>query len=380
MHPAEPRHAGRPPRICDRSLRVSLLAAAAGLVIASCSPTPSAVLPTEVPSSITPAAAMADSTTPPSASATPSVSATPLAAVAPPPTFAATGLRPGVEPQTYISDACESMRKRWDPQGSPPGTVVLPIMYHSIRDPARMLADNVTVSTDYFHATVDLARSLGFETITTSELIAFLTDNARSPPRSMILIVDDRRPGVVADYILPVAEAFDWTVTLGWIIGDTRPSLWSTMEEMAQGGRLDVQSHGLHHRYIVEGLPEEEIRQEIAGPIPILEEHFGYRPTAFVWPGGNFTRRSGEIAREEGYQLGFTAFSRGPLLFDWIPLGAEEQAADDPLIVLPRAWSPSATVNLEQAADIGGQAAHFSVGNYESEAAWYSQSCGGSLP
>jgi len=380
MRPAEPLHACRPPHLCDRSFRVSLLAAAAGLVIASCSPTPSALLLTEVLSSITPAAAVAASTTPPSAPATPSASATPLPALAPPPTFAATGLRPGVEPQTYISDACESMRKRWDPQGSPPGTVVLPIMYHSIRDPARMLADNVTVSTDYFQATVDRARALGFETITTSELSAFLTDNARIPPRSMILIVDDRRPGVVADYILPVAEAFDWTVTLGWIIGDTRPSLWSTMEEMAQGGRLDVQSHGLNHRYIVEGLPEEEIRQEIAGPIPILEEHFGYRPTAFVWPGGNFTRRSAEIAREEGYQLGFTAFSRGPLLFDWIPLGAEEQAADDPLMVLPRAWSPSATVNLEQAAEIGDQAARFSVGNYESEAAWYSQSCGGTLP
>ncbi len=194
-------------------------------------------------------------------------------------------------------------------------------MVHSIRDPARMLDDDVTVSTDYFQATVDQARSLGFETITTSELIAFLTDNARIPPRSMILIVDDRRPGVVADYILPVAEAFDWTVTLGWIIGDTRPSLWSTMEEMAQGGRLDVQSHGLNHRYIVEGMPEEEIRLEIAGPIPILEEHFGYRPTAFVWPGGNFTRRSAEIAREEGYQLGFHGLLARAAAFRLDPAG-----------------------------------------------------------
>ena len=362
-------------------LRVGLLTLATVLLSAGCADTSVLATPPLMPSlSASPAATAQPSSTPIAAApVSPSASATPLPALAPP-TFAATGLRPGVEPQTYISDACESMRKRWDPQGSPPGTVVLPIMYHSIRDPARMLADNVTVSTDYFHATVDLARSLGFETITTSELIAFLTDNARIPPRSMILIVDDRRPGVVADYILPVAEAFDWTVTLGWIIGDTRPSLWSTMEEMAQGGRLDVQSHGLNHRYIVEGLPEEEIRREIAGPIPILEDHFGYRPTAFVWPGGNFTRRSAEIAREEGYQLGFTAFSRGPLLFDWVPLGAEEQAADDPLMVLPRAWSPSATVNLEQAADIGDQAAHFSAGDYESEAAWYSQSCGGTLP
>ena len=354
-------------------LRSVLLLALGGLT-AACARPALAVSPTAMPSPPAPTA-----TARPPSTRTPSPSTTPLATLPAPPSFTATGLRPGVDSQSYIADACEAMRKRWDPDGSPPGTVVLPIMYHSIRDPARMIADNVTVSTDTFRTTVDLARALGFETITTSELIAFLTDNARIPPRSMVLIVDDRRPGVVAEYVLPVAEAFDWTVTLGWIIGDTRPSLWSTMEGLAAGGRLDVQSHGLDHHYIVAGMPEEEVRQEIAGPIPILEEHFGTRPIAFIWPGGNFTPRSVEIAREEGYQLGFTAYSRGPLLFDWVPLGVEEQAAGDPLMVLPRAWSPSATVNLQQAADIGDQAARFAAESYESEAAWYAQRCGETL-
>jgi len=266
---------------------------------------------------------------------------------------------------------------RWDPDGSPPGTVVLPIMYHSIRDPARMPDDEVTVSTDYFQATVADARALGFETITTAELIGFLTRNARIPRRSMIMIVDDRRPGVVAEYILPVVEDFDWTVTLGWIIGDTGPDLWSFMEGLAAGGRLDVQSHGMRHHYIVEGTPETEIRQEIGGPIPILQEHFGTRPLAFVWPGGNFTSRSVEIAREEGYQLGFTAFSRGPLLFNWIPLGEGERSVGDSLMVLPRAWSPSAIVNLEQAGRIGDEAAHHAEENHGAEADWFRQYCGG---
>lgn len=310
---------------------------------------------------------------------TPSASATPLPTLPPPPTFAATGLRPGVEPQTYISDACESMRKRWDPQGSPAGTVVLPIMYHSIRDPSNMPSDTTTVSTEMFQATVALARSLGFETITSAELLAFLRDNARIPERSMLLIVDDRYPGVVATYLLPVAEAYDWTVTLGWIIGDTSPNLWATVEGLAATGRLDVQSHGLKHRYIVEGMSDEEIREEIAGPIPILEEHFGYRPMAFVWPGGNFTRRSAEIAREEGYGLGFTIHSRGPLLFDWIPLGEEERAVGDALMVLPRAWSTAATVSLLEAVEIGDQAARFAAENRQAEAAWYAGSCGEAL-
>jgi peptidoglycan/xylan/chitin deacetylase (PgdA/CDA1 family) len=253
-------------------------------------------------------------------------------------------------------------------------------MYHSIREPSNMLADDVTVSTEYFRATVDLARSLGFETITTAQLLAFLEDNTRIPPRSMMLIVDDRHAGVVSEYMLPVAKSFDWTLTLGWLIGNTWPSLWSTMEELARGGRLDIQSHGLNHRPLVDGMTDDEMRQEIGGAIPILEQHFGVRPLAFVWPGGNFTPRSVEIAREEGFQLGFTAFSRGPLLFDWIPLGEEERAAADPLMVLPRAWSPSATVNLEQAADIGEQAARFATENRQAEAAWYAQTCGGTLP
>jgi peptidoglycan/xylan/chitin deacetylase (PgdA/CDA1 family) len=269
---------------------------------------------------------------------------------------------------------------RWDPEGSRPGTVVVPIMYHSIRDPSRMVQDNVTVSSDYFQATVDRARALGFETITTAELIQFLTENARIPPRSMMLIIDDRRPGVVAENLLPVAEAFDWTVTLGWIIGDTGPDLWSTMEGLAESGRLDVQSHGLKHQYIVEQTPEDEIRQEIAGPIPILEQHFGTRPLAFVWPGGNFTARSAEIAREEGYRIAFTAFSRGPLLFNWIPLGEAERGIADPLMVLPRAWSPSAIVNLEQAVRIGDEAASHAAENWAAEAAWFREACGGELP
>ena len=311
---------------------------------------------------------------------TPSRTSLTATALQPPPRFTSDELRPGVEPLSYLNDTCEYLRRRWDPDGSPPGTVVLPIMYHSIREPARMLDDNVTVTTDYFQATVDDARALGFETVTTEELVGFLTENARIPPRSMMLMVDDRRPGVVAEVVLPVAEKFDWTVTLGWIIGDTGPDLWSFMENLAKGGRLDVQSHGLHHQYIVAGTPEDEIRQEVAGPIPILEKHFGARPLAFVWPGGNFTARSVEIAREEGYRLGFTAYSRGPLLFNWIPQGEAERAVGDPLMVLPRAWSPSAIFNLEQAARIGDEAARQAQESRASEAEWYSSNCGAKLP
>lgn len=252
-------------------------------------------------------------------------------------------------------------------------------MYHSVRDPSQMPNDSVTVSTDYLNATIERAVALGFETITTAELLAFLETNARIPPRSMILILDDRYEGVVREYFLPVAESRDWTVTLAWPIGDTRPSLWEQMEALAASGRLDVQSHGFQHRYITEAWSEAEMREEIAGGIPILEAHFGVRPIALIWPGGNFTPQSVEIAREEGFRLGFTASSRGPLLFNWVPLGDAERAVEDPLMVLPRAWSTAATVNLDEAARIGEQAARAAAEAFPGEADWFQRNCGGGL-
>jgi len=361
-------------QVSRKTARAALVVAVV-LTLPGCSPVLADTRATITTTPRAPASATPPMTTSPHAFPTPPPTSPP--SPVPPPGFTTAELRPGVESRGYLTDTCEYLRMRWDPDGSPPGTVVLPIMYHSIRDPARMPPDEVTISTEYFQATVAYARTLGFETITTAELIGFLTQNARIPRRSMLMIVDDRRPGVVAEYILPVVEDLGWTVTLGWIIGDTGPDLWSFMEGLAEGGRLDVQSHGLRHRYIVEGMPEAEIRQEIAGPIPILQEHFGTRPLAFVWPGGNFTSRSVEIAREEGYRIGFTAFSRGPLLFNWIPLGEGERAVGDPLMVLPRAWSPSATINLEQAARIGDEAGRQAEETREAEGNWFRQYCGG---
>jgi peptidoglycan/xylan/chitin deacetylase (PgdA/CDA1 family) len=298
----------------------------------------------------------------------------------PPPTFSTKELRPGVEPVSYLEDTCQYLRLRWDPEGSSPGTVVLPIMFHSIREPDNMPDDTVTISTDTLAAIVQEARQLGFETITAAQLEAFLTRNARIPRRSMLFIMDDRYPGPLAQYVMPVLQANNWTATLGWIIGDTRPSLWSVMEDLAKSGRLDVQSHGYQHLYITDAMSDDELRQEISGSIPILEEHFGSRPIAFVWPGGNFTPRAVQIARQAGYELGFTASSRGPLLFNWIPLTDVERAADDPVMVLPRAWSTAAVVSLAQAARVGDAATEQAEQNRQAETEWFERSCGGPLP
>lgn len=78
--------------------------------------------------------------------------------------------------------------------------------------------------------------------------------------------------------------------------------------------------------------------------------------------------------------MGFTAFARGPLMFNWIPLGAEERAVNDPLLVLPRFWSTALGVNLDLAVKISDQAKADAAERYPAEAEYYRTYCGGELP
>lgn len=340
-----------------------------------------AVTPTFLPASATFTATQTPDPSPVSTwISVPSQTILPSATPKPLSLFSSSVIRPGIAPSAYITDTCQYLALRWSSTGSPPGTVVIPVMFHGIRESGKPINDNVTISADDFHNFIQYARELGFETITTAQLAGFLYRNERIPARSLIMIVDDRRPGTVENHFLPILAEFRWTVTLGWISADVDESLWQRMEDLFATGLIDVQSHGYYHRYINAYLPEEQAHQEIYEPIKVLEDHFGQRPLAIVWPGGNFTPQVVQMARQAGYKLGFTANSRGPLLFNWIPLGEKEREVNDPLMVLPRGWSTALGVNLNIAVQVSDQARAEAVARYPEEAAYYRTYCGGELP
>lgn len=292
-------------------------------------------------------------------------------------------------PVGYIADQCAYLQARWDPQGALPGTIVAPIMFHGIAEGSAQPSAAQDINEGYFDQIIATATDLSFETITTEELVAFLTTNAKIPPRSMLLILDDRRPGTAEDRFLPVNEEHGWTTTLAWIAvadTDTRPgrlsgeTLWDWVERVVDTGYFDVQSHGRDHIYLQSTTSEEATRTEIEGSLPPLQEHFGVTPVAYIWPGGNYTQLGLDIAHEAGFELGFTVQSRGPLMFNWIPQGEQELEYSDPLLLLPRFWSSAATLNLEQTAATGDAAQAFAQANYAAEAAWFAQNCGSQLP
>jgi hypothetical protein len=281
------------------------------------------------------------------------------------------------------------------------------IMFHSISGETI----GSQISEDDFHALMQVLFDKGFQTITTTQLADFLENNTRIPSRSVVLILDDRRPGTVALDFMPYLNNYNWTLTLAWPIGagedstDKKPAsnvllgenftnLWEQMETYNATGRLDIQAHGVSHNIAMgPDSTDEFINSELQGSTDALLQHFNKAPNAIIWPGGWFTPRAAEIARQLGYRLGFTVNPRGPLMFNWVPLAdtldpqrltwIPEGPVHDPLLVLPRYWDTDASIHITDVMQVGQEAAAYAEQNKATELEYYDIVCAaryGSIP
>ena len=309
----------------------------------------------------------------PSPTATLTLTPTPTAIRTPPPlpaVFVSDVLDKSALPQTYIQNTCQYLKARWSPSNSVPGTVVMIIMYHSVTDDSKpLLPDGSQVHHSDLIRTLDHAHELGFETITTAQLVDFLKNNSRIPPRSLLIIVDDRkRKAFYETHFIPSLKQYHWTITNAWISATDTPDLyWQENEEIVAAGWLDVQAHGVVHNIpIGAGSSDDYILNELNGSIAAIEKHYGKPPIGFIWPGGGFSQHAVELARQVGYQVGFTTNPRGPVMYNWIPQANEEDKnhpnwlpeipEGDPLMTLPRYWSSDALYRLDDVVKVGEQA------------------------
>ena len=216
----------------------------------------------------------------------------------------------------------------------------------------------------------------------------FLEYNAKIPPRSVVFIADDRH---YADYFnrnfRPIWMKYGWPVVNAWISHpDTIQILWEENEALEQEGWVDHQAHGVIHNIIAtENSTDEFLLNELNGSIVAFQEHFGKTPVAYIWPGGGFTARAAELAREVGYRIGFTINSRGPVMFNWVPLADQrnpnyplalpEGPAQNPLMVLPRYWPIEVSSNMDKVRVMGTEAAEYAAQVKDTELEFYEIVC-----
>ncbi len=375
------KHRFFPPLFSLLSLAILL-----AVLLAACQPT--ATVPTpdiNIVMTQAVASAMAQLVTP-----TFTVTPTPIAtAVRTPPalpaTFQTTLLDPLNVPHTYVTDSCQQLKDKWTSTNAAPGTVVMVVMFHSISKDAATDANQISAA-DQKKLMNDL-HEIGFQAINMQQMAAFMEHNTRIPPRSVLLIVDDRHfAAYFNDHFRPFFEQWGWPVVNAYIAKDERPDLWAENAALSAEGWVDYQAHGVIHNIpITSSSTEEYMLSELQGAITNIQKYMNKTPIAYIWPGGGFTPRAAQLARQVGYQLGFTINPRGPVMFNWVPLADQdnpqqpsyisEGSVNDPLMVLPRYWDTDARAHLDTVTQIGDQATVYAQQNKATELEYYNIVC-----
>ena len=287
-------------------------------------------------------------------------------------------------PRNYVADTCQYLQNKWNPNNSAPGTVVMIIMFHGINK-GEASGNDITVGEH--KKLMDDLYELGFQAINMQQMADFMYNNAKIPPRSVLLIVDDRHfAEYFNDHFRPYFNQWGWPVVNGYIGVDERVDLWAENAALSAEGWVDYQSHGyLHNTPIGEGSTDEFITSEMGGAILSIQKYMNKTPIGYIWPGGGFYTRAVAIGTQLGYKLGFTVNPRGPVMYNWVPqadtindsnpYAIPETPAGNPLMTLPRYWSPDARENIDSVRVIGQEAAEFAEQNKAIELEYYDIVC-----
>ncbi|MBI5822650.1 MAG: hypothetical protein HZB18_01385 [Chloroflexi bacterium] len=307
--------------------------------------------------------------------------ATPL-----PSTFQTALLNPLDAPHTYADDTCRYLRNKWNPLNAKPGTIVLILMVGRIQTGAVTEPDGINVVD--FMKTMQELKFQGFEAIDMREFLFFIERNIIIPPRSVLIIQDGNyEEEYYYKNYREYWENWKWPVVNGWQSDpDTPQTLWQENINMEKEGWVDHQSQGVTPQTkLSDESAKTVIARELQGALDAFGYNYGKTPYALIWPNGGFGQRPVEAARLLEYQLGFTANSRGPVMYNWIPLADEadperpgylpEGQINDPLMTLPRYRVNDVFTAIDQIRIIGEEAAAYAQASREIEHKYYEIVC-----
>jgi hypothetical protein len=300
--------------------------------------------------------------------------------------FRPAALNPLDVPRTYIQDTCQYLRNRLNPGAAQPGTVVMIIMIQAVyKGPVE---ESGGVNVGDLGVMMQELRRQNFQAIDTKDFLAFMERNIKIPPRSVLIIQDNRHQADNFNkHFRDYWEDWGWPVVNGFTSQpDTPESLWLENAVLENEGWVDHQAQGVMiGTYMTDDTSKAILTRELQGSIDSFAERFGKTPIAIIWPGGGFGMRPVLAARQLGYQLGFTSNSRGPVMYNWVPLAEEvdpkrpaylpEAAIGDPLMTLPRYWPYQVLESIDLVRRMGIDAAAHAQANREIELEYYDIVC-----
>lgn len=303
-----------------------------------------------------------------------------------PAVFQSSILNPLDTPRTYIQEPCRYLKNKWSGLNAAPGTVVMIIMIKGIYNSPINEEGGITVL-ELDRLMRELKRQ-DFEAINTQQMLAFMERNIRIPPRSVMIIQDGNYPAEnFTKHFGVYWQNWQWPVVNGWVSQTDLPeSLWVENNILEKEGFVDHQPGGVMlDTYLSNETPKVILDRELQDPIDIFAKYFEKKPIAIIWPNGGFGQRPVTAAHQLRYQLGFTYNSRGPVMYNWVPLADEidpqrpglipEGDIADPLMTLPRYSSADALMAIDSVRILGDQAAEYAQAHKEAEINYYDTVC-----
>jgi peptidoglycan/xylan/chitin deacetylase (PgdA/CDA1 family) len=181
------------------------------------------------------------------------------------------------------------------------------LLHHIGEPPPSASADARTwyVSVEKFKEMLDFLEAEGYHTLFPSEALDFI-EAGRIPERAVILSFDD---GAVDFYThaWPLLEAYDAKAAVSVMTGVGGDN-WlneDQIKELDASGLVEFQSHTRYHAYLTR-ISENEAREELEASKAFLEALLDKPVRVIAYPFGLYDDAIISIARELGYEAGFT--------------------------------------------------------------------------
>lgn len=288
-------------------------------------------------------------------------------------------------PHSYM-EICPYLRARWNPLNAKPGTIVMAIRFDNLNKGLADLPNSISLVE--FAELMSQLRSQGFDAINTRELQQFLEKNEPIPERSVYIIQTGNHDAEYFDKnFRDFWENWGWKIINGWVSEPDMPEdLLIENIELEMEGFVEHEASGVFpDSKLSDESAKNVIARELQGSWNGIFNDFGKSPTVIIWPNGGFGFRPVEAARQLGFRFGFTTNTRGPIMYNWVPLSdfgdpqrpsyVPEGLIDDPLMTLPTYSAQEALAALDSVRNISKEYARYAEENKEAEISYYENVC-----
>lgn len=184
------------------------------------------------------------------------------------------------------------------------------ILYHHIRpitDVLDSMGKALSVTPERFGEHLAVLKKNGFTTITLEDFADAIEKKKQLPPKPIIITLDDGYDNAHT-YALPILERLNMGATVLMIahaVGTPGYLRWEQLEDMADRGVFEIQSHTLDHSDLAR-LSDEDAWRQILDSKNLLESRLGLPMTFFCYPYGAYTQQTAELVKKAGYRGALT--------------------------------------------------------------------------